>query len=161
MPSIIIINNCIYQDEYQRCKSERDLQQPPWEDTMNIQSDNIIYLDVVGGISKKKRIYGSGSKPTCHASSSFTSNKSCSQSKIEVMKYLVTSLFRQFTKQQSTINTQQTIINTILQRLDNSASGSQVVGRDHEEPLNEEDGDGNKDDEDMIEDDYDPFPPDV
>ena len=128
---------------------------------MNIQSDNNIYLDVVGGISKKKHIYGLGSEAACHASSSSTSNESCSQSEIEVMKNLVASLSRQLIEQQTTINTQQTMINTILQRLDNSASGSQVVGRDHEEPLNEEDGDGNKDDEDMIEDDYDPFPPDV
>ena len=52
------------------------------------------------------------------------------------------------------------MINTILQRLDNSAGGSQIVGGDHDEPLNEEDGDRKKDDEDMIEDDYNPFPPD-
>lgn len=55
------------------------------------------------------------------------------------------------------INRQQTVINTILQCLDNSASGSQIVGGDHDEPINDEDGDGNEDDKDMIEDYYDLF----
>ena len=55
------------------------------------------------------------------------------------------------------------MINTIVQHLDNFASGFQIVHGNHDEPHIGKGwhGDKDKDKDDMVEDDYVPFPPDI
>ncbi|KAJ1415111.1 hypothetical protein SESBI_18299, partial [Sesbania bispinosa] len=62
-------------------------------DSSTLQSDNNIFLDVVGGVNKKGRVYGLGPEAGKYKSStSASSSYSVSPSEYEQMKVLVSSL---------------------------------------------------------------------
>src|SRR4051812_41909713 len=64
----------LFQNEYEKRIIERDSQEAPGDDVSSHQSDNLIFLDVVGGVDKKGRIYGLGPEAAKYKpSKSFTS----------------------------------------------------------------------------------------
>ena len=79
--------------EYERRIAERDLQQPSSDDVSNRPSNNSIFLDVVGGVTKKGRIYGLGPEGMKYKPSTCgTSSDGISQSEYEQMRTLIANL---------------------------------------------------------------------
>ncbi|KAJ1412533.1 putative transposase, Ptta/En/Spm, plant [Sesbania bispinosa] len=80
--------------EYQKRIAERDSQETPEDnDSSSHQSDNSIFLDVVGGVNKKGRVYGIGSEAGKYKSSTFASSSySVSAPEYEQMRVLVSTL---------------------------------------------------------------------
>ena len=147
------ISNCIFKDEFRRRVSERDSQSPKDVDA-GYQSDNSIYLDVVGGVTKKGRIYGLGSEAASLAPSTSTASEGCSPSEMDFMRSLVADLTSQIQKQQGIINSQENRINSIMERLNlapNATEPAADIGADKHVG----------DDAQNMDEDYDPCPPDV
>ncbi|XP_058767311.1 uncharacterized protein LOC131640986 [Vicia villosa] len=79
-------------NEYEKRIIERDSQEAPGDDVSSHQSDNLIFLDVVGGVDKKGRIYGLGPEAAKYKpSKSFTSD-CISSSEYEQMRTVISDL---------------------------------------------------------------------
>ncbi|KAL2318603.1 hypothetical protein Fmac_032479 [Flemingia macrophylla] len=80
-------------NEYQRRLSERESHQSSGDGaSSSVQSENSIFYDVVGGLNKKGRIFGLGSKAGKYKASSSGSYDGISNSEYEQMKNLVSNL---------------------------------------------------------------------
>ncbi|XP_058744612.1 uncharacterized protein LOC131634279 [Vicia villosa] len=79
-------------NEYEKRIIERDSQEAPGDDVSSHQSDNIIFLDVVGGVDKKGRIYGLGPEAAKYKSSGSSISDGISLTEYEHMKTVISDL---------------------------------------------------------------------
>ncbi|XP_058781747.1 uncharacterized protein LOC131655966, partial [Vicia villosa] len=83
---------CYLQNEYEKRILERDSQEAHGDDVSSHQSDNIIFLDVVGGVDKKGRIYGLGPEAAKYKPSRSSTFDSISSSEYEQMRTVISDL---------------------------------------------------------------------
>ena len=75
------------QDEFEKRIIERDSHEEALgDDVSRHESDNIIFLDVVGGVNKKGRIYGLGPEAGKYKPSRSSRSDGISQSEFEQMR---------------------------------------------------------------------------
>jgi hypothetical protein len=77
----------VLQDEFEKRIIERDSQEEALGDDVSThESDNIIFLDVVGGVNKKGRIYGLGPEAGKYKPSRSSRSDGILQSEFEQMR---------------------------------------------------------------------------
>ncbi|CAK8534903.1 unnamed protein product [Lathyrus sativus] len=79
-------------NEYDKRILERDSQEAPGDDVSSHQSDNNIFLDVVGGVDKKGRIYGLGPEAAKYKSYRSSTFDGISSSEYEQMRTVIFDL---------------------------------------------------------------------
>ncbi|KAL2322105.1 hypothetical protein Fmac_026484 [Flemingia macrophylla] len=78
-------------NEYERRLSERESQQSLGDGVFSVKSENSIFYDVVGGVNKKRRIFGLGSETGKYKPSSSRSSDGISNFEYDQMRNLVSN----------------------------------------------------------------------
>ncbi|KAL2326932.1 hypothetical protein Fmac_020359 [Flemingia macrophylla] len=89
LESVLVV---VVLSEYERRLSERESQQSSGDGVSSVQSENSTFYDVVGGVNKKRRIFGLGSEVGKYRPSSSRSSDGISNSEYEQMRNLVSNL---------------------------------------------------------------------
>ncbi|XP_045791816.1 uncharacterized protein LOC123886553 [Trifolium pratense] len=82
----------IVANEYEKRIVERDSQEPLGDDVSIQQADDIIFLDVVGGVDKKGRIYGLGPEAERYKRSRSSTYDGISSSEYQHMRTIISDL---------------------------------------------------------------------